>query len=273
MAPLRLRQARRAARIAWILAAMAARASSGRARPRTIFERARWLQAVARRLATALGVQVRETGAPAEGSLIVSNHLGYLDIVVLASRAPTVFVAKREVARWPVFGWFARRAGTRFVDRTRRSDVARVVTEMTEALAAGVNVVLFPEGTSTDGRTVKPFRSSLLEPAARNALPATPAAIAYRVPEGHQVEREVCWWGEMKLLPHLWNLCSLAPIEARIRWGHPLTSRRDRKDLARALHAEVAALHVQLGSASNVEGDCPATEHRQPSPKNTTPQI
>lgn len=168
------------------------------------------------------------------GVVVAANHLGYLDVLVLAAAAPAVFVAKSEVARWPVFGWFARAAGTRFVDRGKRSDVARVGAEFAEAIAAGTNVILFLEGTSTNGNDVLPFKASLLEPATRNGWATVPAAIDYRVSEGRSAADEVCWWGEMTLMPHLWNLASIPRIEARVSWGD---GRRgtDRKRLAAEL--------------------------------------
>ncbi|MDP3069444.1 MAG: lysophospholipid acyltransferase family protein [Opitutaceae bacterium] len=204
--------------------------------------RACWLQRVCRRARCVLEVKVRVTGAAPRGAVIAANHLGYLDILVLASLAPCVFVAKHEVRAWPVFGWFARRAGTRFVDRERRADVARVAQEFAPVIAAGENLVLFLEGTSTDGRTMRPFKSALLEPAARAGWPAVPAAIMYAVPPPHAAEHDVCWWGEMTLAPHLIGLAGLPRIDAAVAWGTPAAPAADRKGLARALHDAVRDL-------------------------------
>jgi 1-acyl-sn-glycerol-3-phosphate acyltransferase len=109
--------------------------------------------------------------------LLVANHLSYLDIVLLSSLTPCVFVAKNEVKDWPVFGWFARLAGTVFVDRNDRRDAARANELIRSALREGALVVLFPEGTSSNGSTVLPFKSSLLQAAIGERVPFTGAAL------------------------------------------------------------------------------------------------
>lgn len=205
-------------------------------------DRARWLQRTCRRALRALGVHACDLGPVPRGAVITSNHLGYLDILVLAALAPCVFVAKREVRGWPVFGWFARRAGTRFVDRERRNDVARVAAEFAPVIAAGANLVLFLEGTSTDGREVRRFHSSLLEPVVRAGWLTVPAAVSYAVSPPHSVAAEVCWWGDMTLAPHLFNLAGLPRIAAWVAWGEPIAGAADRKALAVALHARVSRL-------------------------------
>lgn len=204
--------------------------------------RARWLQALCKRLLRLLAVRVDSSGEVSSGALIASNHLGYLDILVLASLRPVVFVAKREVRGWPVFGWFAEKAGTRFIDRGRRGDVVRVTGELTPLIEAGLSVVVFLEGTSSDGREVLPFKASLLEPAVRLGWPVAPVALGYRVPEGRSAELEVAWWGDMTLPPHLVNFFTLPWVEARVRWGGERRAEGDRKALAAALRDETAAL-------------------------------
>lgn len=208
--------------------------------------RAAWLQRSCRRALRVLGVRVHATGAVPRGAVVAANHLGYLDILVLAAQAPAVFVAKREVRSWPIFGWFARRAGTRFIDRERRTDVARVASEFTPVIARGANLVLFLEGTSTEGRTVLPFRSSLLEPVARAGWQAVPVALRYVVPAPHSAEREVCWWGDMTLVPHLLGLAGLPRIEAVLAWGEPAVESGDRKALAVELHRAVLSLRGEV---------------------------
>jgi lyso-ornithine lipid O-acyltransferase len=214
--------------------------------------RAEWLQRTCRRALRVLGVQVTETGRAPRGAVVVANHLGYLDILVLASLAPCVFVAKREVRVWPVFGWFARRAGTCFIDREKRADVARVAAEFAPVIAAGANLVLFLEGTSTDGGAVLPFRSSLLEPVARAGWPAVPTALAYAVPAPHSAADEVCWWGDMTLAPHLLHLAGLPRIDATVRWGEPVSPCADRKALAAELHAAVRRLRGEAMTRETV---------------------
>lgn len=236
-----LRSAARSLAFGWMLATAAAEGFRAGSDP---VARARWLQRSCRRALRVLGVRVRASGRPRPGTLIVANHLGYLDVLVLGAAAPVVFVAKREVRSWPVFGWFARQAGTRFVDRGRRGDVVRVAAEFAPAIAAGVGVVVFPEGTSTAGETVLPFRSSLLEPAVARRWPVVPVALGYAVPAGHAAATEVCWWGEMRLIPHLWRLFALPRIDASVAWGEPADPGAGRKTLAAALHARVTQLRV-----------------------------
>ena len=209
--------------------------------------KARWLQTTCERALRALAVGVESRGEPAKGAVIVANHLSYLDILVLAALTPAVFVSKKEVRSWPLFGWFAEKAGTRFIDRNRRGDVARIGEELGPAMAAGLTVVLFLEGTTTDGRGVLPFKASLLEPAVRNGWRVVPAALDYAVPAGRSTEREVCWWGDMTLAPHLWNFTTLPWIRARVAWGAAVKveERADRKSFAAELREQVVALRYE----------------------------
>jgi 1-acyl-sn-glycerol-3-phosphate acyltransferase len=209
--------------------------------------RAWWLHCLCRVLTRVVGLRLRARGAAARSGLIVSSHLSYLDIVAYSALMPCVFVAKQEVRDWPVFGCFARLAGTVFVDRQRRTAVAGAGSEIADALRAGMPVVLFAEGTSSDGRQVLPFRSSLLEPAARSRELLTPAAISYDLADGSPAG-EVCYWGEMTLLPHLLHLFTKRRIEAEIAFGVPAPAPPDgsRKQLARDLHGVVCLLHATL---------------------------
>lgn len=214
------------------------------ARRRDMAVKAAWLSRTCRHLLRALGIRVVAQGTATPGAVIVANHLSYLDIVVLSSLTPVVFVAKKEVRSWPVFGWFAAKAGTRFINREKRGDVSRIGEELGPVMAAGLGVVLFLEGTTSDGREVLPFRASLLAPAVAAGWRLVPAGINYSVPDGHSVEREVCWWGDMTLPPHLANVASLPWIEARVAWGEPVTAEGERKVLAEELRATVIRLRT-----------------------------
>lgn len=200
--------------------------------------RARWLQTVCRRVLRIFGTEIRVSGAIPRAGFMVSNHLSYMDILVVAACTPVVFVAKREVRGWPVFGWFARLAGTLFVHRESRTHVAQVANEIESALQRGALVVLFPEGTSSDGKTVLPFKSSLLEPVARHSHPMTAALIGYELADG-DVGEEVCYWKDMTLVPHLVNLMSKKSLRAFVQFKAAQINGADRKELARQLHAEV----------------------------------
>jgi 1-acyl-sn-glycerol-3-phosphate acyltransferase len=203
--------------------------------------RALWLQVSCRRTLRILNVKIKTNGPVPIRGLIVSNHLSYLDILVLSAITPAVFVSKAEVKHWPVFGWFARLSGTLFVNRTRRSDVARLNEQIAHVLEAGVPVVLFPEGTSSDGRKVLPFKSSLLEPALQQDHPLCAALIRYSVNDGLASE-DVCYWGDMTFLPHFLNLLSKRRVRVSVSFTPIEETPACRKDLARHLHAEIVRM-------------------------------
>jgi 1-acyl-sn-glycerol-3-phosphate acyltransferase len=204
--------------------------------------RAQWLQASCRRTLRVVGVKTRTSGPIPTRGLIVSNHLSYLDILVLSAITPSVFVSKSEVKHWPVFGMFARLSGTLFLQRTRRSDVARLNRQIAAVLDTGVPVVLFPEGTSSDGSHVLPFKSSLLEPATGQEHPVSVSCIRYSLRDGNPAE-DVCYWGDMTLLPHLVNFLSKRRVRAHVTFAPIERSPSCRKELARHLHAEIARMN------------------------------
>lgn len=184
-------------------------------------------------------------GVAPESGLILSNHLSYLDIVVLEAMAPTVFVSKSDVRSWPVFGWFAKRMGTVFAERERRSSTGRSVSEIRAALDQGQRVVLFPEGTSTAGDRLAPFRSSLLEPAVGRSV--TAAAIAYRLEPGDgDPALFVCYWRDMTLVPHLWSLLGRRRVHVDIAFEPHDGQSTDRKTLALELHQQVERMRLEL---------------------------
>jgi 1-acyl-sn-glycerol-3-phosphate acyltransferase len=175
--------------------------------------------------------------------LLVSNHLSYLDILVIGAACPAVFVAKREVKSWPVFGWLAMLAGTVFVDRNRRLRVSDSAEEIASAPNEGLLVVLFPEGTSSDGRIVRPFKSSLLEPATTQNYGVTAGLIQYAISDG-DVGQEVCCWKDTTFVPHLLKLLSKAAVSASLRFNQLHGRSRDRKELAQQMHWEVLFLEA-----------------------------
>ncbi len=200
--------------------------------------RAAWLQNSSRRLLQVFQVETQFTGNIPSSGLLVCNHLSYLDILVLASVAPCVFVAKREVKHWPVFGWFAKLAGTVFVHREQRMQAGQTVDKIETALRTGALVVLFPEGTSSGGESILPFKSSLLASAARQTYPLAAGFLRYELGDG-DVSEEVCYWKDMTLVPHLINLCSKRAVQASVHFNHIREGNAERKQLARQLHAEV----------------------------------
>jgi 1-acyl-sn-glycerol-3-phosphate acyltransferase len=172
---------------------------------------------------------------------VVSNHLSYSDIILLAATTPFAFVSKAEVADWPIFGLCAKLGGTVFIDRTRRSEVAPVADEMCDVLQSGVPLVLFAEGTSTGGDRVLPFKPALFAPAVTLNVPLTPCAIGYALKEG-SVADEICYWGDDVFGPHLLHFLGKLGVTAHLRFGKRHAPSTDRKGTARELHAEVLEL-------------------------------
>lgn len=207
----------------------------------SIRQRVHWLSRASARHVKWLGFHIRVHGEIPRNGLIVSNHVSYLDILALSTAATSAFVSKKEVADWPLFGALAKMGATIFVDRERRGSVADVAAEMHAHLDAGVPLVLFPEGTSTDGSHVLPFRSSLFEPVVKLACPLTACGLRYSL-AGGSVADEVAYWGDMSLAPHMGNLLRKTGLTVDIHFGPSHVRELDRKSLARDLHDEVRAL-------------------------------
>ena len=210
-------------------------------RDRRLNARGAWLHGWCRFACRVLGIRIRTHGSMPSSGLLVSNHLSYLDIVVLSSIRPCVFVAKRDVARWPLFGWLAAAAGTIFVDRERRFSSPKVVNGIRDAIAGGSVVVLFPEGTSSDGSTVLPFKSALLESAVQLRSPIAAASIDYALDDG-SVAEEVCYWRDMTLVPHLLNLLCKHEIGANYSFSPAKVRAGNRKEIARELRDEIVSI-------------------------------
>jgi 1-acyl-sn-glycerol-3-phosphate acyltransferase len=220
-----------------------------------------------RTICNLLGVRIRLIGNFAPGpALIVSNHVSWLDICVITAITPVIFVAKREVSTWPIFGLLARLQRSVFVDRTRRSATVAANRAIGERLADGDRVVLFAEGTSSDGNRILPFRSSLIaavETAAGKAAPSNiaiqPAAIAYTagngVPLGRRHRPRIAWYGDLDLLPHLAAIIRRGAIDVTVSAGEPVRADTvvDRKTTARDLEAQVRRLMVTALRGATVD--------------------
>jgi 1-acyl-sn-glycerol-3-phosphate acyltransferase len=213
-------------------------------------------------LCAVLGVKIRVVGERIREHplLIVANHSSWLDIPIISAVAPAVFVAKSEVAGWPIFGWLAKLQRSVFVDRNRRHRTADVNAEIAQRLAAGDPVVLFGEGTSSDGNRVLPFRTALIG-SARDALAEAehtrrvwiqPMSLAYTgllgLPIGRQHRHVVAWYGGLSLWPHLVGVCKRGAVDVVVTWGEPVAfdENTDRKQTARALEAKVRALTTSV---------------------------
>lgn len=182
------------------------------------------------------GIRLHVDGeAPAGHGLWVSNHLSYLDPVILLAVRPLFVLAKSEVRGWPGIGTAGRLAGTLFIDRDRKRDLLRVIPEMEEKLRLGNAVLFFPEGTSTHGGFLLRFRSSLFEAAARSGAPvhcvSLHASTATPDPPAWEC---VCWWGEMTFVDHVFRLLALrGGVDVTVRFApEPIAWDKDRKRLS-----------------------------------------
>jgi 1-acyl-sn-glycerol-3-phosphate acyltransferase len=245
-----LRVAWRGARLAWVtllgvgelaLRHLASGIGSGagerRRRNRRVVMR-RWCAGVCR----ALAVQVELRGQPpGQACLLVCNHLGYLDIPVLGAHADTIFVSKSEVADWPVIGPLATLGGTIYVERARKRRLPSVIEQIRSALLRGDGVVLFPEGTSSPGDEVLPFRASLLAPAEELGLEVRAAGLSYATAAGDPPARQsVAWWGNAEFAPHVLGLLRLREVRAVLTFAPEPVRAGNRKELAQTLREAVS---------------------------------
>lgn len=215
-----------------------------------------------RQVCRLLGIRISIDGEVARDRpvLLVANHTTWLDIPVLSAVAPVSFVAKKEVGNWPFVASLARLQRSVFVDRTRRIAVGQVAGEIVERLAQGDAIVLFAEGTSSDGNRVLPFMTSLFAAAkppsgeanaAPDAVVQTLSVVYTRlhgVPLGRTGRPAVAWYGDMEMRSHAWQLLKAGPLDVEIRIGAPvaLTSFADRKELARHSEAQVREHVVRM---------------------------
>ena len=209
-------------------------------------------------LCAILGIRVRVDGTPVHDRavLFVSNHVSWADILVIGSIVPIAFVSKREVENWPLVGVTARLQRTVFVDRERRHQAGKTVGEIVKRLDGGTSVVLFAEGTSSDGNRVLPFRSALLgavEEAAVRGGDASqvliqPMSISYTgingIPMGRQHRPVVAWYGDLDFLPHIKALMARGAVDAVVAYGEPMPANAvaDRKAMTRQLEGAVRRL-------------------------------
>lgn len=232
-----------------------------------------------RLLRALIGVRVRVVGEPARDRavLYVSNHVSWADIVVIGSIRPVAFVAKSEVAKWLLVGITAKIQRTVFVDRARRHRSADAVGEIVQRLSSGTSVVLFAEGTSSDGNRVLPFRSALLgavehmasHGGAEGGLLIQPMAICYTgvhgIPMGRQHRPLAAWYGDLDFIPHVRALIARGAIDAVVAYGAPVAidGSTDRKAMTRRLEDTVRHLTIATLAGkplpAPIAGTSPAT--------------
>jgi 1-acyl-sn-glycerol-3-phosphate acyltransferase len=237
-------------------------------RPKVGAEGAVWIHRWCRRIVRAMGFRCRVEGRIPQDGALVSNHLSYLDILLYSSVQPFVMVAKTEVRGWPLLGWITAQAGTVYVRRGGGpATYPAVNAAMAEAYRSGLPVLFFPEGTTTDGAGVLPFRRGLFHSVLNNGVPLRTAALRYTL-EPHVVNgratvgEDVCWWGEMGFVSHVFRLLGLRGLAVEMRFGDEVVARAYRFVLSETAQARVAGMYEELGCQERKESVY-ATELRE----------
>ncbi len=226
-------------------------------KPRSTYEGAVRVHGLCRRIVRAMGVEwAVEGGLPAYGA-VVSNHLSYLDILLFSALRPFVMVAKNEVRRWPLIGWLTAQAGTVYVVRSGGpATYPAVNAAMAAAYQSGLPVLFFPEGTTTDGSVVLPFRRGLFHSVLNENVPLQIAGLRFSIlgqRGGATVAHDVCWWGDALLAPHLFRLLGMQGVKAVVRFGGEIKERADRFVLSETARAHVMKLTSVEESVAVVE--------------------
>lgn len=225
-------------------------------------QRDRFIMAWARRLLRVLGVQVRTTPAPGlpGGALLVCNHVSWLDVYLIYATQRVHFVSKAEVRQWPVAGWLAHKTGTLFLERGRRADTARVNAEMRALMASGAWVAVFPEGTTSDGRGMRRFLPSLLQPAVELDCPIVPAALCYRSLDG-AYSAAPAYIDQMSLWQSLKQIVDEPGLIAELHVGDPIPPNAHRRELAAQAEqavAEMLGLNPSVPASADTAPQTPA---------------
>jgi lyso-ornithine lipid O-acyltransferase len=199
-----------------------------------------------------LRIRVRVVGEPVRGRavLYISNHVSWVDVVVIGSLAPVAFIAKSEVRKWPLVGITAEMQRTVFVDRARRRQTSDAIGEIAKRLASGTSVVLFAEGTSSDGNRVLPFRSALVGATGHAAadIVVQPMSICYTglhgMPMGRQYRPLVAWYGDLDFMPHIRKFIARGAVDAVVSYGAPVAvaEAADRKTMTKTLEGAVRGM-------------------------------
>lgn len=192
-----------------------------------------------------LSIKVEVEGTiPEPPFFLVSNHLSYVDIMIFFSTLKTTFVSKAEVKNWPVIGLMARTLEIIFIDRRRKSDVARVNQSVADQISEYKGVVLFPEGTTSSGESLLPFKPSILEHPAKSRMPVHYAYITYETgPTDEDAINSVCWWNDETFGSHFFKFARNRSTKAHIWFGEETLHKDDRKELAAELYKKVKTLH------------------------------
>ena len=194
------------------------------------------------------GIKVRMIGdPPKQPFFLVSNHLSYVDIPLLRAVAEGVFIAKQDIREWFLAGKMIADFGNIFVNRNNRRDIPRAGNDILQALNRNEGIIVFPEGTSTNGKTVLPFKSSFLEFAANHDFPVHFVSITYQTPLDEPSAGEVvCWWDDSGFIPHLWRFFQLGEVTAILNFGEQTIVNPNRKELAKELWQAVSEKFIPV---------------------------
>jgi 1-acyl-sn-glycerol-3-phosphate acyltransferase len=216
------------------------------------------VRAWARIVVELLGIKINIKGAPPKPPFyLVANHLSYIDIVLLFTQVNCAFVAKAELQNWPVFGFLMKAVNTLFIDRNSKKDIPRVNARIEKAMRESDGIAIFPEGTSSKGSEVLPFKPALLEFAAQNGLSVSYATIHYSTAKPDPPAYfSVCWWGDMTFVDHFIDLLKLKRIRATVQFGRNTIRGNDRKALANELWHRV---NRQFVPTAQMESQCPTS--------------
>lgn len=195
--------------------------------------------------------------------LIVTNHISWLDVFVLNAVVPMRFVAKSEVRRWPVIGWLCARAQTLFIERGSARSAARINVQLVDLLQRGECLAVFPEGTTTDGKQVAHFHSSLLQPAIDAGSLVHPIAIRYQDEQGAYSDA-AAYIDEMSFGASMWNILSAPKLHVRLAATTPLDANgMDRRNLTRTAHQHIGAALAAMHAAQIPSQPCPEPAYVQ----------
>jgi lyso-ornithine lipid O-acyltransferase len=218
-----------------------------------------WARACLKVLALKIDVHRPSHDLHSNPLLFVSNHQSYLDVVIIASVFPALFVAKTEVGRWPLIGWLSKLGGTIFVNREDARSGVSCAYRVSRALRDGAGVQVFPEATTSDGSTVLPFHGLFFASAVRSRAPVLPLTIQFQSVNGRPMDREaldtVCWYGDMDFALHFWNLLNIESAEVALIIDEPIKpapaqradtlAREARERISRRFANAVAAARAQ----------------------------
>lgn len=229
-------------------------------------QRDRRIMAWSRRLLGVLGVRMQASAAPSlpGGALLVCNHISWLDIYLIYAAQRVHFVSKAEVRTWPVAGWLAQKTGTLFIERGRRADTARINAEMRILMQSGAWVAVFPEGTTSDGRGLRHFLPSLLQPAVELDCPVVPSGVRYRTLNG-EYSAAAAYIDGVSIWQSLKQIVSEPGLVAELQFGDPILPNGHRRQLAAQAEAATATIlglttadAAPAGTAPRTPADPPA---------------